>query len=289
MLLELAIGDAYGAGFEYTHTPHVRQYNTLTRYIQHPRHHGTKPGMYTDDTQMSLAIAETVLACQTQGARWSASLLAENFVRAFHRDPREGYARNFFHFLQATKTGEDFLENIHPTSDKSGAAMRAAPLGIFSTPGTVIERCIVQAKLTHDTPDGIHAACAAALMSHYFLYDVGSKQELGRWLEGHVPGPWSVPWIGRVKSKGWMSVRAAITALQSHQRLRDLLRACVAFTGDVDTVAAIALGAASSSPEYEQDLPTFLIQGLEDGPFGRAYIQDLDRRLQELLPGSPLR
>jgi ADP-ribosylglycohydrolase len=60
MLLELAIGDAYGAGFEYA--SEMMKYNDLSRYVQHPRHLGTRPGMYTDDTQMSLAIAEMALA-----------------------------------------------------------------------------------------------------------------------------------------------------------------------------------------------------------------------------------
>ena len=56
MLLELAIGDAYGAGFEYADIGIIRQHNTLARYVQHPRHN-IRPGAYTDDTQMTLAIA----------------------------------------------------------------------------------------------------------------------------------------------------------------------------------------------------------------------------------------
>ena len=40
----------------------IRKHNDATHYVQHPRHRGTKPGMYTDDTQMSLAIAEALVA-----------------------------------------------------------------------------------------------------------------------------------------------------------------------------------------------------------------------------------
>jgi len=47
MLLELAIGDAYGAGFEYVNKMLIRQFNDLGKYIKHPRH-STKPGQYTD-------------------------------------------------------------------------------------------------------------------------------------------------------------------------------------------------------------------------------------------------
>lgn len=61
MLVELAIGDAYGAGFEYAANWMVREYNDLSAYVQHPRHR-IKPGCYTDDTQMSIAIVEAIVA-----------------------------------------------------------------------------------------------------------------------------------------------------------------------------------------------------------------------------------
>lgn len=44
MLLELAIGDAYGAGFEYADPDFVAAHNTLLGYVQHPRHRGILPG-----------------------------------------------------------------------------------------------------------------------------------------------------------------------------------------------------------------------------------------------------
>jgi ADP-ribosyl-[dinitrogen reductase] hydrolase len=277
MLLELAVGDAYGAGFEYAseNLPH----NTGTGYVQHPRHRGIRPGMYTDDTQMSLALAELLV----EGASWDALTIAAKFVEVFHRDPRQGYAGSFHDFLCATTSGEEFLRDIRPHSDKSGAAMRAGPLGVLPTAGTVLDRCRTQAALTHDTPDGLNAAGAAALMTHYFLYDLGPKARLGEFLEGQVPGQWSVPWHGKVGSKGWMSVRAAVTAVVRNDALAQLLRDCVAFTGDVDTVAAIALAAASCSREYAHDLPASLVAGLENGPYGRDYLTDLDRRLLALV------
>ena len=159
--------------------------------------------------------------------------------------------------------------------------MRAAPLGVLPTIGEIAEKCAVQAAVTHDTPDGINAALAAALMTHYFLYDLGPRERLPVFLQSQVDGQWLSPWFGKVGPKGWMSVRAAITAVVRNRRLTDLLRDCVAFTGDVDTVATIALAAASCSPEYEQDLPHGLLLGLENGAFGRDYLAALDRRLFE--------
>lgn len=277
MLLELAIGDAYGAGFEYA--DEMIFANDLSRYVQHPRHR-LIPGSYTDDTQMSIAIAEVIVA----QAPWTPEVLADSFVTAFKRDPREGYAGSFYHFLVTISDGSEFLARIRPDSDKSGAAMRAAPMGVYPTPEKVIEAATIQAAITHNTADGISAAVAAALMSHYFIYRLGPKRKLGQFLEGYVlSGEWSKPWEGKVKSKGWMSVRAAITAVMRNDSMSDLLQDCIAFTGDVDTVAAIALAAASCSQEIRQDIPSQLVTALENGAYGRDYIIALDKQLMSLV------
>ena len=277
MLLELAIGDAYGAGFEYADPEMVRQQNTLSHYVKHPRHH-IQPGCYTDDTQMSLAIAEIIVS----GEPWEPTVLADKFVEVFQRDPRQGYATGFYHFLKHVHNGEQFLRDMNPSSEKSGAAMRAAPMGIYPTIPLVIERCTIQAALTHNTPKGINAAVAAALMTHYFLYRLGPKSELGSFLEEHIHGCWASPWTGEVKSQGWMSVQAAVTALTRCETLREVLKTCIQFTGDVDTVAAIALAAGSCSTEIVQDLPAYLYDELENGQYGRDYIHLLDTQLMAL-------
>jgi ADP-ribosylglycohydrolase len=274
MLLEIAIGDAYGAGFEYAPDRLIRERNDLSAYVQHPRH-GIKPGCYTDDTQMSIAVAEAIVS----GERWTPAMLARRFVAAFKRDPREGYAGGFYAFLQEVQDEDEFLARIRPDSDKSGAAMRACPIGVFDSIGTVIERARLQAALTHDTPGGTNAAIAAALMAHYFIYRLGPKAELGKFLASMVPGPWEGEWHGKVGHTGTMSVHAAVTAVRHSDGMSELLKSCVAFTGDVDTVAAVALGAASCSDEIEQDLPEGLLNNLENGPYGRGFLKELDARL----------
>ncbi len=55
------------------------------------------------------------------------------------------------------------------------------------------------------------------------------------------------------------------------------------FGGDVDTVATIAMAAASCSDEYEKDIPNALIAGLENGRYGRNYIEKLDVGLAKLV------
>jgi ADP-ribosyl-[dinitrogen reductase] hydrolase len=278
MLIEAAVGDAYGAGFEYANYQLISQFNTLERYVKHPRH-SIAPGRYTDDTQMMLAITEAMVS----GEDWTPINLANRFVECFKRDPREGYAQRFWQFLKQVRSGEEFLAKIQPDSDKSGASMRAAPIGVYPTVQEVIEKCTVQAKITHDTPNGINAACAAALMAHYFIYRLGAKSDVAEFLEAHVPGEWSSIWQGKVKSKGWMSVTAAITAVRRSDSMSRLLRDCINYGGDVDTVATIALASASWSDEVDQDLPPILTQTLENGTYGREYIEGLDQKLMALV------
>lgn len=278
MLVELAIGDAYGAGFEYASADVINGRNDLRQYVPHPKH-DIRPGCYTDDTQMSIAVAEALLSRE----RWTPQLLAAHFVSAFKRDPRLGYAGRFYDLLQSVRDGDQLLARIVGDSERSGAAMRAAPLGVLPDPMQVTQHCRVQAAVTHDTPDGINAALAAALLAHYCIYRIGPKGAIGAFLETHVPGAWAVPWIGRVGSKGWMSVRAAITALVESASMSELLQRCIAFGGDVDTVAAIAMAAGSCSAEIDQDLPENLYLDLENGAYGRAFLLDLDRRLMGLV------
>lgn len=282
MLVELAVGDAYGAAFEYAPAAMVAEHNTVTGYCRHPTHSGIAPGDYTDDTQMTLALAELLV----DGAEWTPPVIAAKFVEVFHRDPRVGYASRFQGFLQATRTGAEFLATIRPDSDKSGAAMRVSPVGLLPDIAQVREYAAVQARVTHDTPGGVAAAEAAALAVHYCHHELGPLRDVARWISDRTGVDWTRPWSGKVGPKGEMAVRAALTALPQATSMRELLRACIAFTGDVDTVATIALAAASRSPEVADDLPMALYRDLEHGTYGLPYLYDLDRRLLSAMSGE---
>ncbi|HUT30419.1 MAG TPA: ADP-ribosylglycohydrolase family protein [Sedimentisphaerales bacterium] len=293
MLLEIAIGDAYGAGFEFVGKEFIYANNNL-EYVTHPNissanvdllrmgeqviHPREMHGRYTDDTQMSIAIAEVIV----KGLPWTKEVLADSFVNSFKRDQRTGYAGGFYKFLCNVTNGVDFLEQMRPTSDKSGSAMRAASVGVFSTVEEVVEKCSLQASLTHNTADGIAAANAAALMVHYFIYDKGPKSQVGKFIKKCISGDWDKPWSGFVSVKGIECVRAAITAIVESETLSEVLKRCIRFSGDVDTVAAIAMGPASCCEQLEHDIPANLINGLENGPYGREYIIDLDKKLMAL-------
>jgi ADP-ribosylglycohydrolase len=275
VLVECAVGDAYGAGFEFHDAALPR--NDLSAYLQHPKHAGIRPGMYTDDTAMSLAVAEALLS----GEPWTPRLLAEYFVWCFRRDPREGYAKRFYEFLTQTHIADEFLANIRPDSERSGAAMRVGPVGLLPTEALVREYATVQAEVTHRTRAGVDSAVAAALMVFHLRHGE-PPASVGRLLDAAVPGyDWATPYTQCVSVLGVECVRAAVTAVTQRDSLAAILRHVVGLGGDVDTAAAIALSAASVSPSIQRDLPAHLYEGLENGPYGRDYLKEMDRRLDE--------
>lgn len=287
IMLAIAIGDGYGAGFEYAPPKLVEAHNDLSGYVQHQKWKTLKPGSYTDDTQMAMGVAEHMLDALDSGAwasAWNPLALAERFVDGFHRDQRTGYSGAFYKFLLETKNGYAFLANIRPQSAKSGGAMRAAPLGLHAATEQVRDLAMFQASLTHATKGGMDAAAAAALMTHYCYHDIGKLAQLPAWLDMMVPGwEFCTSWRGKVGSAGMDSVKAALTALTWPKKggLSDVLQQCIAWTGDVDTVAAIAMPAAAMSREVTNDLPMVLYDDLENDDYGYDYLIDLDRRLRE--------
>ncbi len=278
MLLEAAIGDAYGAGFEYVSGDDLKtRPNDLTTYHSHPRH-PIGNGRYTDDTEMSTAVVEAIL-----NDNFHREGLADAFVAAFKREQRPGYAGRFYDFLKSVQTGVEFLSRIDPKSDKSGAAMRGWVCGVHHRIPDVLRTAKLQAQLTHDTPGGIRSAEAAAFMTHFFIYRRDTKDHLTRALAHVTPGPWLTPFVGSVGSSGIEAVYAAVTAVTKHNSMSAILKECIGYGGDVDTVATIALGAASWSDEIKQDLPQVLIDNLEQGEWGAPYLRSLDQRLLEFV------
>jgi ADP-ribosylglycohydrolase len=233
---------------------------------------------------MTIAVVEAMLT----GEPFTPELLADHFVAAFKRDPRTGYAPRFYRFLRSVETGTEFLERIRPTSDRSGAAMRAGPIGLLDSVDAVLEGAEIQAKVTHDTVAGVRSAQAAALMVHHFARREGAPDHLSSFVDEHVEGDWTRPWKGRVSMAGMECVSAAMTAVATTDSLSRLLHRCVSYGGDVDTVATIALAAASWSTAHDRDLPEPLVAGLENGTYGRTYLAHLDAELQTRLMRSGL-
>lgn len=276
MLQEIAIADAYGAGFEFTAVTHIQRHNNLAAYQPHAL--TTYAGKYTDDTQMSLAIAELLLSDDD----WlNGEKIIQNFLNCYHRDPHGGYAKGFQGFLNTTDNAKDFIRNIRNTSDRNGAAMRSVPIGYIPDIQTILRFASVQASVTHNSEVAIQSSQAVALAAYFGLHQQGALHELVDFLRQHHLGNWNYQWQQPVSSNSYETVSAAFTALLKHNNLGDLLVDCISFSGDTDSIASIALGIACCFPEYENNLPKHLYHDLDEPVIGLAYLRRIDQALKK--------
>jgi ADP-ribosyl-[dinitrogen reductase] hydrolase len=277
MLLEGAIGDAYGAGFEFASRDVIEAKNDLSEYIPHPTFKSVFK-KYTDDTQMALAIAELIV----DNTAWTPINVAKKFVEVFKRDSREGYSRRFYKILNEVKSGAELIETINPESIRNGAAMRVFPLGVLTDIDEIKEKAAIQASITHNTKEGITSAQAVALMSFYTANKIGVLKDLPEFLYEHQKIRWSDTWTGEVQIDGMQTVEAVLTLLSKHKsKMSTMLIDSVDLGGDVDTVASLTLAIASNSNEFENDLPQWLFDDVENDEYGIDYIKSLDRKLLE--------
>lgn len=282
MLLELAIGDAYGKGFEFAdQTILETRVNDGGRYYPHP-FHVIPSNCYTDDTQMSIAVAEVILA---KGNSASKMDFADAFVSAYHRDNRLGYSSRCQMILGAVTDGAGLYHSLNRISIGAGAAMRAVPIGYITDLHDVKIIALEQASVTHDTVSGKMAAIAVAYMSHYAIYKLGSKEQMRAWLRsmfGVSCRCFDEQHVGNVPNEGIPAVNAALTSIENGDTLSEILRIAVSFGGDVDTVATIAMGiAANLLPRNAHDLCKTLFADLENGSYGRDYLASLDWKLKQ--------
>lgn len=279
MILHAAIGDAYGAGFEFAPADLIASENLLTTY----RPHLIYPeicGRYTDDTQMALAICELILS----GDEWTPERIADSFVQTFKRDPRRGYSSRLYEILMQVNSGKELVASIRNNSDRNGAAMRAFPIGLYPDVEEVLEKADMQARITHDTEVARTSAKAVALMAHGLYHGKAAPEELGTFVESHLPGDWSQNWNTEVTMLATDAVLAALTLIRTCSSLSEMLQKGIAFGGDVDTVGAITLGCASLSPEIKMDLPDWMNSNLENGAFGQDYLVSIDMQLFSKYP-----
>ena len=301
MLLGIGVGDAYGACYEFAFKDR-KEYQTASfeEYVKHSREDfmTVNPGSYTDDTQMSIAVAELLLS----NKKFNRENLAESFVECYKRDPILGYAGGFQRFLNSVNSGKEFLEKIKPISERNGAAMRSVPIGLARTPKQVIDYAKVNASLTHAIPKGVASSVAISLMSHYNLYRGGIKNlnsqilseiekidlESFEYLKkvSKMKGLDAKLLFGEKYEKkgvpcdGMRTVGAVIHILSNYSNARDVLLESVKLGGDTDSTASIALGIFSINNSLD-NLPKFLFQDFEitKEKYGKDYLLNLGEKL----------
>ncbi|MBP8006146.1 MAG: ADP-ribosylglycohydrolase family protein [Acinetobacter sp.] len=276
MLMEIAVADAYGAGFEFCSKEKIILYNNLEMYTKHELYDIL--GKYTDDTQMSIAIAEFILS----GEEWSKENIAYKFLECFKRDIRFGYSEGFYNVLKQARSGEELISVLIPTSERNGAAMRSVPIGFLKNKDDVISFARLQAQVTHNTEIGISSSCAVALAAYWGLQENGRLCDLQDFLQSTGFAEWDFSWKGKVTLSAYDTVSAALSCLLKHTSLSSLLKSCIDLGGDTDSVASIAIGLATCFGEYNNDLPLNLFKMLKEDKYGLLFLKELDERLTNL-------
>ena len=199
----------------------------------------SKESHFTDDTVMTIAVAEAFLDAQTAtDMDW----IRRKLIKAMHKwglqYPHAGYGGRFGMWL--------FLDGEAPyNSFGNGSAMRVSSVAwLYDDLDTVRRMARLSAAVTHNHPEGIKGAEATA--AAIFLARTGSsKNEIKAYVEEQFhydlsrtcdeirPGYYHVEFCQE-------TVPEAITAFLEGESFEDVIRTAVSLGGDCDTLTCIA-------------------------------------------------
>lgn len=273
-LLGTAIGDALGAPFEGNPTVNAAD---LAAWI-----HADTPLRWTDDTHMTIGIAESLIACDG----FNGQHMAGRFVANHDAQPWRGYGAGPPIVFDALRRGAAWDEPAAALFDGqgsfgNGAAMRAAPVGLFSShdPADAARLARQTARITHAhelAQDGAAVqACAVAWLATaaptpHWLTAPGLMQELRavtctdvftaklaavERLVGNAPAYEAAAALGTGIAAA-EAVPAALFAFVRHiDSFTDAVTQAVQLGGDTDTIAAMT-GALAGAFHGVTAIPT---------------------------------
>jgi poly(ADP-ribose) glycohydrolase ARH3 len=299
-ILGCFLGDAFGADFEGMNPDKARFHmSTLSKKF---------PRSYTDDTDMTLALTESIV----QSGVVDPEDIAKQF--SLHCDLTRGYAIGTIKAVLALRAGliwhqvaRIFFEN---GSFGNGAAMRVSPVGLFyhHDLDKIREEAIRQANITHVHPLGqwgaVMQACTVGLAVSQNPNGPFKKEQM-------VTNLREILWRGQVdymkalnKIEEMVAQERKLQAREVVQSLGngvealfsvpsacyiaityspdfcDAIQAAISLGGDTDTIAGM-VGAIVGAHVGEKGLPIEWIEQLEDGPRGRSFARTLADRLFE--------
>jgi ADP-ribosyl-[dinitrogen reductase] hydrolase len=237
--LGLAVGDALGATVEFMTPGEIAAEYRVHRHLVGGGWLRLKAGQVTDDTQMSLALGEALLACHG----WDLRAAADALVAWMRSRPvdigntcRRGLRRII---LEGSLCAE-------PASDSAGngAAMRNLPI-VLATLGddSACRRfSLEQAHLTHQHPLSDAATLSLARMTQLLLHGRGrgasfeAAQEL---VTEHAEFRFD-PWPGRASGYIVDTVQTVFDGFFHTANFEECLINVVNRGGDADTTGALA-------------------------------------------------
>jgi poly(ADP-ribose) glycohydrolase ARH3 len=291
-LVGLAIGDAVGAQYEGQSADYIaRRFRTVESLLENIPPNGL---YYTDDTQMAIGVAETLVTCGHIDEEELCRRFAANYM------PHRGYGRGARVVLDAMVEGQDhkwLAANVFPGGSLgNGAAMRVAPVGLLfrHVQNLLWEQARLSALPTHVHPLGVEgaqvlalavglASLASPLNRDEFFAALSARCSLAEYA-----GP--LRRAARIKSSndlglfgnGIEAPSSVVTAIAcfglTSESYEMTIGNAILLGGDTDTIAAMA-GAISGAYLGRQAIPKCLIDNLEDKYQGKGYIEELAVRL----------
>ena len=232
------------------------------------------PSSFTDDTVMTLAVAQAILDWRANGAGDLAdlSVAAVSRMQEFgRRYPRAGYGGAFRRWLEASRP--------HPyNSWGNGAAMRVSACGWAGrTLDEVKAMSRAVTEVTHDHPEGIKGAEATAVC--VFLARQGkSKDEIKAYVREHYYSlDFTLDEIRPsydfdVSCQG--SVPQALESFFESTSFEDAIRNAISIGGDSDTIGAITGSIAGAYYGVPEDIRDKALSHLDD--FQRETISEFE-------------
>lgn len=154
-ILGVAIGDALGRPFEGFHHIDPEKVERTAEF---------KSLTYTDDTHMTIGVAESLI--RSRG--FNGEHMAETFIRNYEDEPHRGYGPGppaVFKMIKRGMAWKDSDKKLYPGgSFGNGSAMRVAPVGLFYYDDSEKLRRIAyeSSRITHSHELGMEAAALQA-------------------------------------------------------------------------------------------------------------------------------
>lgn len=239
--LGLAVGDALGATTEFMTPREIK-----AQFGVHDRIRGggwlhLRPGQVTDDTEMSLALGRSIIACDGVDAN-SAAQAFSDWMRSKPVDIGNTVRRGLVHFRTTGKPGVE--PNEYDAGN--GACMRSLPVALAywrASAQALQTASRTQAHITHNNPvadagtETLLAMLVAALRGEF-------KDELRRLADGLVArfAEFRFDHKPIANPSGWIveTLQVVFQAFFAHDNPGSILIDVVNRGGDSDTTGAIA-------------------------------------------------
>ncbi len=237
--LGLALGDALGATTEFMTPAEIKSLYKVHNKMRGGGWLGVKPGQVTDDTEMSLAIAQAI---DTAGS-WDLQGIAENFLAWMRSKPIDIGSTVRKGIVSYRRKGTLEMP-VNDWDAGNGALMRMVPVIIFSLGDEqFFQQCsIEQAHLTHNHPLSDAAClCVGAMVQAALLgADRFELHAMARQLVDEYPNFQFTKYRGQASGYVVDTVQTVFHYFFTTASFEECLTGVVNQGGDADTTGAIA-------------------------------------------------